>query len=248
MAGRARAPPQGAADRPSLALGLPGGPHNVLRKDDIPANRVVLLRDHEAQAISAAAGVPVPVLHAMTMARYDGRAIMIDHASRRVSLRAIWGRGRGSRYCPGCLADTGGRWQLRWRLTWSFACTTHQRLLADTCPACDSIPGFRASDSHLPPSPGYCEAPIPYQGKAGGQAGAATSAAGPTSPGPLPCRYRQGTRSWPPSRSSTSLLTLTPPTSDSTQPRRRLSPRWPTCARSRAASSPTPCTARFPAT
>jgi hypothetical protein len=86
-----------------------------LRKDDIPANRVVLLRDHEAQAISAAAGVPVPLLHAMTVARYDRRAIMIDHASRRVSLRAMWGRGRGSRYCSGCLADTGGRWQLRWR-------------------------------------------------------------------------------------------------------------------------------------
>ena len=143
------------------SLGLPGGPHNVLRKDDIPANRVVLLRDHEAQAISAATGVPVPTLHSMTMARYEQRAIMIDQASRRVSLRAMWGRGRGSRYCPGCLADTGGRWQLRWRLTWSFACTTHQRLLADTCPACDSIPGFRASESHLPPSPGYCEAPVP---------------------------------------------------------------------------------------
>jgi hypothetical protein len=147
------------------ALGLPGGPHNVLRSHDIPANRVVLLRGHEAQAISAAAGVPVPALHAMTMARYDGRAIMIDHASRRVSLRAMWGRGRGSRYCPGCLADTGGRWQLRWRLTWSFACTIHQRLLADTCPACDSIPGFRASESHLPPSPGYCEAPVPLPGE-----------------------------------------------------------------------------------
>jgi hypothetical protein len=74
-------------------------------------------------------------------------------------------RGRGSRYCPGCLADTGGRWQLRWRLTWSFACTTHRRLLADTCPACDSIPGFRASESHLPPSPGYCEAPVPLPGE-----------------------------------------------------------------------------------
>lgn len=164
------------------SLGLPGGPSNVLRKDDIPANRVVLLRDHEAQAISAAAGVPVPLLHAMTMARYDRRAIMIDHASRRVSLRAMWGRGRGSRYCPGCLAETGGRWQLRWRLTWSFACTTHQRLLADTCPACDSIPGFRASESHLPPSPGYCEAPSPCQRRTDALAGTVTGAAGPTSP------------------------------------------------------------------
>ena len=146
-------------------LGLPGGPHSVLRASDIPANRVVLLRDHEAQAISAAAGVPVPVLYAMTMARYDGCAIMIDNASRRVGIRTLWGRGRGSRYCPGCLTATGGRWQVRWRLTWSFACTTHQRLLADTCPKCDRIPGFRASESHLPPSPGYCEAPVPLPGE-----------------------------------------------------------------------------------
>ena len=203
------------------SLGLPGGPHSVLRKDDIPANRVVLLRDHEAQAISAAAGVAVPLLHAMTMARYDRRAIMIDHASRRVSLRAMWGRGRGSRYCPGCLADTGGRWQLRWRLTWIFACTAHQQLLSDTCPACDRIPGFRGGESHLPPFPGHCEAPVPLPGESQRPVGAAISAAGPTSPGPLPCSSRPGTRSWPPSRPSTSSLTVPPPTSGSTPSRRR---------------------------
>lgn len=62
------------------------------REDDssrIPANQVVLLRDREAQAISAAAGVPVPALHARTIARYHQRAIVIDHASGWVSLRAM---------------------------------------------------------------------------------------------------------------------------------------------------------------
>ena len=28
----------------------------------------------------------------------------------------------GSRYCPKCLAESGGRWQLQWRLAWTFAC------------------------------------------------------------------------------------------------------------------------------
>lgn len=32
--------------------------------------------------------------------------------------------------------ESSGRWQLRWRLGWSFACLRHHRLLADLCPAC----------------------------------------------------------------------------------------------------------------
>ena len=42
-----------------------------------------------------------------------------------------------SRFCPACLAETGGRWQLWWRRRWAFACPIHQCLLADTCPCCD---------------------------------------------------------------------------------------------------------------
>ncbi|BFV57544.1 TniQ family protein [Kitasatospora sp. CMC57] len=146
------------------SFGLKGGPHSVLQRHDIPANRVVLLRDHEAQAINTATGIPIPALHAMTLARYDRRAVMIDHTSRQINTRTLWARGRGSRYCPDCLAESGGRWQIRWRLVWSFACTTHQRMLADTCPVCESIPGFRGSGTHQPPSPGHCPAPISLPG------------------------------------------------------------------------------------
>ncbi|WP_374227332.1 TniQ family protein [Streptomyces sp. AC512_CC834] len=42
----------------------------------------------------------------------------------------------GSRFCPACLEETGGRWQVTWRLGWSFACIRHHVLLADRCPAC----------------------------------------------------------------------------------------------------------------
>ncbi len=43
---------------------------------------------------------------------------------------------RWSRFCPACLADTGGRWQARWRLPWQLACTAHTTLLCSNCPHC----------------------------------------------------------------------------------------------------------------
>jgi len=71
---------------------------------------------------------------------YDGYALAL-HDTRRVVRRVrLWGRGVGSRYCPRCLAEHGGRWPLRWRLTWSIACTRHQVLFAHTCPACGRWP------------------------------------------------------------------------------------------------------------
>jgi hypothetical protein len=38
--------------------------------------------------------------------------------------------------CPECIRESDGRWQLSWRLGWSFACVQHNRLLADACPTC----------------------------------------------------------------------------------------------------------------
>ncbi|MFI9078378.1 TniQ family protein [Streptomyces sioyaensis] len=142
------------------AIGLPGSPHSVYRRDDIPANRVVLLRAHETAALTHATGVDTATLHATTLARYDQRAVLIDHSTRRVNVRTMWGRGRGSRFCPDCLADTHGRWQIRWRLAWSFACTTHQRLLAEVCPACERDQSIHASGQHEPPHPGICASPV----------------------------------------------------------------------------------------
>ncbi len=45
-------------------------------------------------------------------------------------------RQRRCRFCPQCLAEREGRWPLKWWLPWTFACTTHQALLHDTCPGC----------------------------------------------------------------------------------------------------------------
>jgi DNA-binding transcriptional ArsR family regulator len=64
-------------------------------------------------------------------------------------------RRRGTRYCPSCLAGTGGRWLLAWRLPWVFACTRHQVLLCDSCPGCGRVPREYAGAAGLNP-PGSC--------------------------------------------------------------------------------------------
>jgi len=61
-----------------------------------------------------------------------------------------------SRFCPECLAETGGRWQLWWRLRWAFACPIHQCLLADTCPCCDRWQRIGPHPHGLVPTPARC--------------------------------------------------------------------------------------------
>ncbi|QKW20225.1 TniQ family protein [Kitasatospora sp. NA04385] len=44
--------------------------------------------------------------------------------------------GGGTRFCPVCLGENGGRWLLAWRSNWAVACTRHRLLLLDSCPSC----------------------------------------------------------------------------------------------------------------
>ncbi|WP_443048583.1 TniQ family protein [Streptomyces sp. NBC_00272] len=104
----------------------------------IPDHTLFLLPE-EAERAAAASGVPVDQLHAMTLRQYDQHAVVL-HAERRSVIRMqLWGRS-GSRYCPECLRERDGRWLLRWRLPWVFACTRHGRLLAHDCPGCGHRP------------------------------------------------------------------------------------------------------------
>ncbi|CAN5555560.1 hypothetical protein BH10ACT9_BH10ACT9_46190 [soil metagenome] len=61
-----------------------------------------------------------------------------------------------SRFCPACLADTAGRWQLWWRLRWAFLCPTHRCLLADTCPRCSRWQRTGPHPRGLVPTPTRC--------------------------------------------------------------------------------------------
>jgi hypothetical protein len=132
----------------------------TLRSPDNKCNTWVMrLATAQAAAIGTAAGVAPHLVHAMTLAHYADRAVGIDAATGRFLRAFPWGRARGSRYCPYCLAHTGGRWQLTWRLGWAFACIQHRCLLADICPTCQ---GAQRHNTHIftaVPRPGYCANP-----------------------------------------------------------------------------------------
>lgn len=57
-----------------------------------------------------------------------------DISWQRPSVAAM--RVTGSRFCPICLGERGGRWRVWWRLRWAFACPRHRCLLADACSVC----------------------------------------------------------------------------------------------------------------
>jgi hypothetical protein len=137
-------------------LGLAAPFKSGAREQEVPTDWTIALRDDEAARIAYATGVDSQQLHHMTLMSFDGRALRIDQANRQVSKHVLWGRPRGSRFCPECLADSGGRWPLTWRLGWSFACLTHRRLLADWCPACRRVQRERPFSRRAQPLPGRC--------------------------------------------------------------------------------------------
>ncbi|MFE5284843.1 TniQ family protein [Nocardia sp. NPDC056611] len=121
---------------------------------------VVELTDVEAAALAVATSLDINAIHAMTLRRFNGVAVRLL-PDRRVDRRFPWSRERGSRFCPRCLGDTGGRWQLNWRLGWSFACLQHRCLLADVCPHCVNYQRYRAFSGHTVPTPGRCASATP---------------------------------------------------------------------------------------
>ena len=114
------------------------------------------LDEPDLAALSAVTGVPAATLAGMTLGRYQGTGLAEVTAEPGMRRTPRWWRQlAGSRYCPRCLAASGGRWMLAWRIPWAFACTGCQVLLADTCPDC----GRRHQRTHAaqPRQPGRCD-------------------------------------------------------------------------------------------
>ncbi|MER5280044.1 TniQ family protein [Streptomyces sp. NPDC002809] len=117
-----------------------------------------LARQDELAAIAETTDVAEDMLVAMALQSLDGRAVAIPPEQRRVHRRVLWGRS-GSWFCLACLAETGGRWQLAWRLGWSFVCTRHHLLPAVRCPVCRRIPRLRSHSRSQTSRPGRCSSP-----------------------------------------------------------------------------------------
>jgi hypothetical protein len=95
------------------------------------ARGLLSLSHNEILRTSAATGIDIAVIEAMTWQRYHAHS-----ADAEQSRSSLWLRRVGSRFCPQCLRESHGRWPLAWRLNWTFACVRHRCLLADSCFAC----------------------------------------------------------------------------------------------------------------
>lgn len=113
----------------------------------------------EIESLSVATSLRADLLESMVLPRYSERALRISPDGKTLSRTFPWGRGRGSRFCPKCLEETDGRWQLSWRLGWAFACTVHNCLLADACPECGVVQRLRTHIGDVVPQPGRCAHP-----------------------------------------------------------------------------------------
>jgi hypothetical protein len=116
---------------------------------------LVVLAPAQLRSLSIGTGVDTGVIMAMTLERFRGKP-PIDSGVHTARAPLRWLHSYVSRYCPDCLAETGGRWQLWWRLKWAFACPTHLCLLADACPACHGVQRHRDLPAGLIPTPGRC--------------------------------------------------------------------------------------------
>ncbi|MCA2247592.1 MULTISPECIES: TniQ family protein [Mycobacterium] len=136
-------------------------PHSLGRLD-LTAH----LTEAELRSISAATGVDAASIEALTWRRFDGLVGTVDVAQRQMKMSWPF---RRFRFCPECVADSHGRWQLEWRLPWVFACQKHFRLLADSCPACGHTQrtsrGWLRGD--LVPAPELCRATAPDGSRCG---------------------------------------------------------------------------------
>jgi hypothetical protein len=89
--------------------------------------------------IQFSTGIPGPRLRAATMQSLDGKLVKLeirDDGSAWFAKHGTWAWKAGTRYCPDCMRERPGVFQVRWRSPWTFACLQHSRVLLDACSWC----------------------------------------------------------------------------------------------------------------
>ncbi|WP_431805309.1 TniQ family protein [Microbacterium sp. bgisy203] len=116
------------------------------------------LTDDQAARLERSTGIPAEQFQEMTRMRFARHAIRYTRQGR-ISFRCPVG-GMAGRYCPECLADSGGRWRMSWQFPFTFACVRHRRILADKCPVCHRPPRRTGHPLAGIPDPGHCHGPV----------------------------------------------------------------------------------------
>lgn len=91
------------------------------------------VNDDFAAKLAAATGATPDAIHSATLHRYPS---LISNGI--VHPRLASGTTAG--YCPDCLAESGGRWHLKWHAKTTMICTIHNVVLLQHCPTCGSRP------------------------------------------------------------------------------------------------------------
>lgn len=120
------------------------------------------LTDAQAGRVEQATGIPAAQFQEMTRMRFARHAIRRTRNGR-ISVRCA-AAGTAGRFCPECLADSGGRWRMSWQFPFAFACTRHRRILVDACPACGRHPRQVGHPLAVIPVPGQCHNRVPGEG------------------------------------------------------------------------------------
>lgn len=106
--------------------------------------------------LTTATTIPRDVLRDTTFDRYERvPSLEFDEVHRVRRLRG-WVKGTHSRFCMECLIDSGGVFQLKWQLGWTFACVTHRSVLTDWCWSCRGPVAVAAPRLQKSPSPFLC--------------------------------------------------------------------------------------------
>lgn len=108
------------------------------------------LPQYQLDSLQVLTGTPAADIAGMTLDAYTAKGLRVLNESHEPDRTFPFGVVPGSRFCPECLHESRGRWRLVWRLGWSFACTTHGRLLAAQCPGCGKDQRRRQNYTSIP--------------------------------------------------------------------------------------------------
>jgi hypothetical protein len=113
------------------------------------------LAPQEVDRLACVTGTDGDVVQAMTLNSVSA-AVGAGPTARGSIESLLWMDGGRSRFCPRCLAENDGRWNLHWRLRWTYACVRHRCLLADCCPGCRQTQRTRCLPLDRIPTPNQC--------------------------------------------------------------------------------------------
>lgn len=129
------------------------------RHSSMPTDLGLRLTSQQAHDLALITSTPVDLIRRTVLLAYQDGPLSLTGLTSDTALtgplntltRSEWVHLTRSAYCPDCLRETDGVWQLAWRLPWMFACQTHRLLLATACPECDQPAGLGRGDRTLRP-------------------------------------------------------------------------------------------------